>query len=59
MCVCVLLCGNEVNGKLMEKFVGIDDEAVEATEHVLTIIEQCFAFRIPPQTSSAGHRYES
>ncbi|TYZ58907.1 hypothetical protein PybrP1_009511 [[Pythium] brassicae (nom. inval.)] len=28
-------------------------------QRVLTVINQCFAFKIPPQTSAAGHRADS
>ncbi|OQR95290.1 hypothetical protein THRCLA_07988 [Thraustotheca clavata] len=31
----------------------------EAIERVLTVINQCFAFKIPPQSSAAGHRADS
>ncbi|OQR90389.1 hypothetical protein ACHHYP_05560 [Achlya hypogyna] len=33
--------------------------AEEKIERVLTVIKQCFAFRIPPQSSAAGHRADS
>ncbi|KDO33663.1 hypothetical protein SPRG_19275 [Saprolegnia parasitica CBS 223.65] len=33
--------------------------ADESIERVLTVINQCFAFAIPPQSSAAGHRADS